>query len=173
MSNFGLREAPLRTYTALRLLVLLGVVGNAAVARQGTSVTQLVTIEVRPITQISVSGDPNPLVITDASPGGDLLPVVDNHTTYSITTNLDNMKIVASIDEQMPAGTKLMVSLSSSKATSSGVVELSDALSPVTVVSGLSRVTDKDQQISYVFAANADTPELESATRVVTLTVSN
>ncbi|MGB2868901.1 MAG: hypothetical protein WBD36_10645 [Bacteroidota bacterium] len=163
----------MRIRTALRILVVLGVAGTMASAQEGTSVTQLVTIEVRPITQISVSGDPSPLVITDAIPGGDLTPVVDNHTTYSITTNLDNMKIVASIDEQMPAGTRLMVSLSSSKALSSGVVDLTDALSPVTVVSGLSRVTDKDQQISYVFAANADAPELESATRVVTLTVSN
>ena len=173
LSTFGSMEVLLRMQTAMRILVVVVFAGAVAVAQEGASVTQHVTIEVRPVTQISVSGDPNPLVITDALPGGDLVPVVDNHTTYSVTTNLDDMKIVASIDEHMPSGTRLMVSLSSSRALSAGVVDLSEALSPVTVVSGLSRVTEKNQQISYVFAANADAPEMESATRIVTLTISN
>jgi hypothetical protein len=83
------------------------------------------------------------------------------------------MKIVASINDKMPAGTKLMLKLSSSKAASSGLVDLSDAMSPVDVVTGLSKASDMNQSISYTFAANSDEYEIPTQTRVITLTLTN
>jgi hypothetical protein len=138
-----------------------------------SSVTQSLTIEVKPITRLTVTGNPNPLIISDAVPGSNLSSVSDENTKYSLITNLDNMKIVASINDRMPAGTKLMVKLSSSKAASTGLVDLSGALSPVDVVTGLSKASDMNQSISYTFAANSDVYEIPTQTRVVTLTLTN
>lgn len=156
-------------------MVLLVLISTATLwAQDGNSrVTQTVTIEVKPIARLSVTGNPSPLIINDAVPGSDLLSVSDENTKYSLTTNLDNMKIVASINDKMPAGTRLMVKLSSSKAASTGLVDLSGALNPVDVVTGLSKASDMNQSISYTFAANSDVYEIPTQTRVVTLTLTN
>lgn len=161
-----------RTFTSVILLVLI-TTGTVWAQAGSSSVTQTVTIEVKPITRLSVTGSPNPLIITDAVPGSNLLSVSDENTRYSLTTNSDNMKIVASLDDKMPAGTKLMVKLLSSKAASMGLIDLSGALSPVDVVTGLSRASDANQSISYTFAANPDVYEIPTQTRVVTLTLTN
>jgi len=159
-------------FTTLVLLVLISTGTVWAQAGNG-SVSQTVTIEVKPIARLSVTGNPSPLIINDAVPGSDLLTVSDENTKYSLITNLDNMKIVASINDRMPAGTRLMVKLSSSKAASTGLVDLSGALNPVDVVTGLSKASDMNQSISYTFAANSDVYDIPGQTRVVTLTLTN
>lgn len=157
------------------MIVLLTLASGGAVWGQtgNSSVTQTLTLEVRPITRLSVTGNPNSLIINDADPGSNLSSVSDENSKYSLTTNLDNMKIVASINDKMPAGTKLMLKLSSSKATSTGLVDVSSALSPVDVVTGLDRTSETNQSISYTFAANADVLEIPTQSRVVTLTLTN
>lgn len=166
---------PTNRLTNISKMVLLVIASTGTIWAQAgsSSVTQTLTIEVKPITRLSVTGNPSPLMINDAVPGSDLLSVSDDNTKYNLTTNLDNMKIVASINNRMPAGTKLMVRLYSSKATSTGSVDLSGALSPVDVVTGLSKASDMNQTISYTFAANSDVYEVPSQTRVVTLTLTN
>jgi len=161
-----------RIFTPIILLVLM-TTGTVWAQAGNSSVSQTVTIEVKPITRLSVTGTPNRLIITDAVPGSNLLSVSDENTKYSLITNLGDMKIVASINDRMPAGTKLMVKLSSSKAASMGLIDLSGALSPVDVVTGLSRASDVNQSISYTFAANSDVYEIPTQTRVVTLTLTN
>jgi hypothetical protein len=162
----------LRIFTPIILLTLLPT-GTVWAQVGKSSVTQTLTIEVKPITSLSVTGNPSPLIINGAVPGSGLLAVSDENTKYSLTTNLDNMKIVASINNRMPAGTKLMVKLSSSKAASMGLIDLSGALSPVDVVTGLRKASDVNQSISYTFAANPDVYEIPNQTRVVTLTLTN
>lgn len=144
-----------------------------AFAQTGGSVVQNLTVEVRPITKIAVSGNPGSLFITDALYGAGVLSVSDNSSRYSMVTNMDNMKIVASISREMPAGTKLMVKLESSKGHSSGVVDISSARSPVEVVTGLGRGSDLNQAITYTFAANTSVGSLDADSRVVTLTLTN
>jgi hypothetical protein len=155
------------------IFLVVATCGTLMAQSEGSSVTQSVTIEVKPITKISVSGNPNPLLITDAVAGSDLTSVSDANTKYSLTTNLDNMKIVASINDRMPTGTRLMIRLSSSKAASIGTVDLSGAVTPVDVVTGISKCSDVDQAIDYTFAANADVSEIAIQNRVVTLTLTN
>jgi hypothetical protein len=99
--------------------------------------------------------------------------VSDENTKYSLVTNIDNMKIVASISDRMPAGTKLMIKLASSKAASVGLVDLSNALTPVDVVRSIRKGSDVDQSISYTFAANAEVDDIPSQSRVITLTLTN
>ncbi len=156
-------------------MVLLIIASSGAIWAQAgsSSVTQVLTVEVKPITRLSVTGNPNPLIIGDAVAGSNSSFVSDENTKYSLTTNLENMKIVASINDKMPTGTMLMVKLSSSKAASTGSVDLSSALSPVDVVTGLSKSSDMNESISYTFAANSDVNEIPTQTRVVTLTLTN
>jgi len=144
-----------------------------ALAQGGSSVVQTLTVEVKPMTKIAVSGNPGALYITDASVGSDELTVSDNHSKYSMVTNLDNMKIVASIDSPMPDGTRLMMKLETSKGMSNGFVDVSKAMSPVEVVTGLGKGSDLDQTITYTFAANASIGALNADARVVTLTLTN
>jgi hypothetical protein len=160
-----------RITTSILLFVIAS--GNVLAQSDGSSATQSVTIEVKPITKISVTGNPNPLTITDAVAGSDLSSVSDANTKYSLTTNLDNMKIVASINDKMPTGTKLMITMSSSKASSAGTIDLSGAISPVDVVTGISKCSEVGQSINYTFAANADVSEVTTQSRVVTLTLTN
>ncbi len=147
--------------------------GGLRAQTDGSSVTQSVTIAVEPITTISVSGDPGPLIISDATPDSHSLAVSDNHSTYSLTTNIDMMKIVASINDRMPDGTRLTVTLSSSKGRSAGAVDISGATSPVDVVTGLGRCSTKNESISYTFAAGEGIDDVPLQSRVVTLTLTD
>jgi hypothetical protein len=83
------------------------------------------------------------------------------------------MNIIVSINDRMPSGTKLMIKLTSSRAASVGLVDVSRVLSPVDVVRGIRRGSDVDQSISYTFAANADVSEIPAQSRTITLTLTN
>jgi hypothetical protein len=163
-----------RLQTILPVLTASVLLSMAVQAQTGERAVQAVTLEVKPITKISVSGNPVALVVNDALAGTEeLLTVKDENTVYSITTNLENMKIVASINQQMPPGTKLMVSLASSKGTSVGVVDISNALSPVDVIRSIQKGSDVNQRITYIFAADARAGEIPQQTRTITLTLTD
>ena len=83
------------------------------------------------------------------------------------------MKVVASINQQMPTGTQLMVALSSSKGNSVGTVDISNAMSPVNVVTGIRKGTEANQRITYIFAANATVGEIPQESRTITLTLTD
>lgn len=153
----------------LAISLLLPVVTLA----QSSSVTQSVTVEVKPITKIAVSGNPGPLFVTEAEGGAGMLSVSDNSTRYSMLTNLENMKIVASINGPMPQGTRLMLKLGTSAGQSNGFVDVSNAASPVDVVTAINRGSDRDQSITYAFAADPSVNQISSDSRVVTLTLTN
>ena len=162
---------------SLTVIVLFLFVAFASVElrSQGFSNTaaQRVTLEVKPISKISVAGNPSHLSIKDESRGSDPTSISDENPTYSLSTNVGNMKIVASINDRMPAGTKLMIKLASSKSASAGVVDLSNATAPVNVVTGIGKGVETDQTISYTFAANADVTEVPATSRMITLTLTN
>jgi hypothetical protein len=56
---------------------------------------------------------------------------------------------------------------------SNGFVDVSNAMSPVEVVTGLGKGSDLDQTITYTFAANASVGSMNADARVVTLTLTN
>jgi hypothetical protein len=68
-------------------------------------------------------------------------------THYNLSTYSNNWKIVASIDEPMPASSKLLIQVSSKKGTSLGVIDLSDGI-PKSVVVGFGKAIETDQRIS-------------------------
>lgn len=144
----------------------------SALQAQGTA-QQSVSLAVMAVTKIAVSGNPGSLVLSNAVAGSPEMSAEDRSTTYSVTTNLDNMKIVASIDNPMPAGTRLMVNMESVRGLSSGLVDLSSATTPVDVVTGLSRGSESARQIAYVFSADAAVGAVPSQSRTITLTLTN
>jgi hypothetical protein len=159
--------------TSFSVILAISFLVSFADSQDGSSVSQIVTVEVKPITKIAVSGNPGALIITEAVAGENLSAVEDENTRYSVTTNLDNMKIVASINDPMPSGTKLLINLQSSRGYSVGTVDISHALSSVNVVTGLSRNSDRDQTIKYTFAADANVAEIPMQSRTVTLTLTD
>ena len=154
-------------------LIICFLVPTILMAQRESSVTQMLTVEVKPITKIAVTGNPGALLITDVNASSDVLTVSDNNSKYSMVTNLDNMKIVASINDPMPAGTRLLLRLESSKGVSDGLVDVSSATSPVDVVTSLGKASDLNQTITYTFAADASVGQISTDSRVITLTLTN
>lgn len=139
--------------------------------------TQNVTLAVNTVYKIATSGNPGPLTITDGTAGVDALSSVsDNSTAYSITQNFGNtVKITAHMDAALPAGYTLSLNLASTKGSSTGTVDISNATSgsAVDMVTNIQRGADAGQAIGYTFSATASAGTLASTTKTVTLTLTN
>jgi hypothetical protein len=146
-------------------------------AHAQATATQTLTLAVNAVYKISTSGNPSPLTITSGTAGSDnLTPVTDNSTTYSITQNYGNtVKITANLDAALPAGYTLKVALGSTKGTSAGSVDISNATSgsAVNVVTAIQKGADATQPIAYSFSALASAGTLTSTAKTVTLTLTN
>ena len=167
---------PHRSHPLTRLpfigLSLLSIISVAFAQPIHGSVKQIVTVEVRPIAVLRVTGNPAPLMVQKVYAGEDV-SVSDQHSQYSIATNLDNVKIVASINSSMPSGTRLKINLASGRASSVGDVDISAALVPVDVVTGIGRGSDRDQSIRYTFVAGSGVGGIDRDERLVTLTLTD
>ena len=130
--------------------------------------SQTVTFQVASINNLSVSGNPQALVISASSDGLNLDSATDATTTYNFMVNsAANKKITASINADMPTETSLRVTLSGVGST--GPQTLST--STVDVVTGLNKTARTGQAITYVFSATVAAGEISSTSRTVTLTV--
>ena len=159
--------------TAIAILSAFAVQASFAQA----NATQNLTLAVNAIYKISTSGNPGALTITTGTAGTDALTSVsDATTTYSITQNFGNtVKITANLDAALPSGYGLQVNLASSKGTSAGAVDISNATSgsAVNVVTAIAKGADAGKSITYTFSANASAGTLSSTAKVVTLTLTN
>jgi len=81
------------------------------------------------------------------------------------------MKITAGIDVALAAGYTLQITLASTKGTSSGVVDISNATTAVSVVTAIAKGSDNAKAITYTFSATATAGVLVSGTKTVTLTI--
>jgi hypothetical protein len=154
-----------------RILQLLCCATTIVAARDaGAQVaTQVVQFEVRAVSQIGISGTPSALVINSATAGGQPTSVASTGSSYAITTNEVNQKIIASIDQAMPGGVTLEVALTApTGAMSAGNVILGTA--GTEVVTGISGLRESALPISYRLSATA-AAQLGSSTRTVTFTI--
>jgi hypothetical protein len=163
------------TISLLALMVLMLVAVNGTYAQ--ATATQNVTLAVNAVYKIAVSGNPGAMTITTGTAGVDALTSVsDNSTTYSITQNVGNtVKITAHMDAALASGYTLQLALASTKGTSAGAVDISNATagSAVDLVTAINRGADAGQGITYTFSADASAGTLASTTKVVTLTITN
>src|SRR5687768_2744287 len=132
--------------------------------------TQVVRFQVNAINQIAVTGDPAPMVINTATAGSTPTSVSANGTSYAITTNQSNQKITASVDQPLPGGVTLEVSMAAPDgAASTGPVALGTA--GADVVTGISSIAASSLPITYRLSAATTVQMSAPATRTVTFTV--
>lgn len=142
--------------------------GGVAAAQQ--SATQVVTFQVRPISEIAVSGTVAPLVVNTAVAGSSPSSMTASGTSYAITANEGNRKIVASLDRAMPTDVDLAITLAApAGATSAGQVSLTTT--GVDAVVGVGPVSQAGLAISYTLSATPAAGVVPADTRVVTLTI--
>lgn len=154
-----------RTCAVGAALVTFALASNAV----GQQATQVVQFRVDAVSRMAVSGNPAPLVVSAAGAGDALTSASGSTTTYAISTNESNQKIVASLDQPMPTGTSLEVTLAApSGASSRGVIGL--ATSGADVVTGISTVASSALPITYRLSASPAAP-IASAARTVTFTI--
>ncbi|HEY5439797.1 MAG TPA: hypothetical protein VIJ90_00820 [Gemmatimonadaceae bacterium] len=81
---------------------VLALVIFAIPAAQAQTGTQNVAYSVASIQRIAVSGGTQTLAIVTATPGTALTSISNSAASYAIWNNVDNMKITASLDGDMP-----------------------------------------------------------------------
>jgi len=159
--------------TSALILIMALLFGLYGIAQAANTATQNVSYKVTDINAISVSGDPETLIINKAEAGYLPYAATDNTTSYSITTNGTTKKITAKIDTSMPAGLTLKVKLeapTNSFGASAGGGSLTTA--ELDVVTGISPVVAKNIKILYTLAPVGDTPPAPtSGARTVTFTL--
>ena len=150
------------------LAVFLAIAGASRLARAQTA-TQVVRFQVNAVSQIAVSGTTAPLVINSASAGSAPTSVTSSGSTYAISTNEVNQKITASLDQALPAGVSLEVSLAApGGAASAGSVALGTANADV--VTGISSLAASALPITYRLSATP-VAQFSASTRTITFTI--
>jgi len=143
-------------------------------AQAGSTATQTISLEIRSIAALEVSGDPEPMRITTGTAGLDpLIPFEERSTSYRLTTNATNMKLSVAINEPVPSGTRLFVEMEAASGTSAGKIEISNAISPLDAVTGISKGWADGQSIVYTFEADANRAALSPQSRTVILPLTN
>ena len=138
-------------------------------AAQAQTATQTVTFRVNAISEIAVSGSPAPMVM-DAPRGGGETNVTMGGTSYAITTNEGNQKIVVALDRAMPTGVSLAVLLGApSGGASHGSVALSTRATDA--VSSIPAGSARALPIVYTLSATDAARQGASGTRIVTYTI--
>jgi hypothetical protein len=150
----------------LRSALLLAL---SAAAVQGQSATQVVRIQVTAINQIGVTSAPAALVLDRATAGGPLTSVATSGGSWSITTNEQNRKISASLDQDLPAGITLEVALGApAGASSQESVALRTAAADL--VTGINAQSAVGLPVTYRLTASPQVAPV-STTRTVTFTI--
>lgn len=138
-------------------------------AASAQTATQVVRFEVTAINQIGVSGSAAPLAISTATAGSSLTSVTSSGSSLAVTTNETNKKITAALDQPLPDGVTLEVTLAApSGASSASFVSLSTSGSDL--VTGISATNAASLPLTYRLSA---TPRANVGvqTRTVTYTI--
>jgi hypothetical protein len=155
----------------LALVVVVLFTAQSVFAQTGTT-SQNLSLEVKAIYKIGVSGDPAALIVQNATAGSGPDAATNATTTYSVTHLSSAVaKIVGTLDSNVPANTTLTVNLGApAGATSAGALSLSTV--GVQLVSNIANGSSSGNTIGYSFSATTGAA-VGTATRVVTFTISN
>ena len=136
---------------------------------EAQTATQVVQFQVTAINQVAVTGSPAPLAISTAT-AGEAPAAAESGSSYAITTNEANKKITASLDQPLPAGVTLEVSLAApAGASSPGRVALGTGSADV--VTGISATNASGLAITYRLSATTTAQTTGPQARVVTFTI--
>jgi hypothetical protein len=162
----------MRNSLILVVVALSTMLAGNAFAAPANYAHQTVTFQIMEISQLSVSDNPEALVIYYLDEYGDLVPATDNSTTYDIWTNGSSARITGEIDEAMPSYTTLEINL---EAPSSGnsVGQVALTTSPQSLVTGISKLSGTELEIGYEFSASIQAGRISEDYRTVTLTIAD
>lgn len=143
---------------------------TAGTSYGGDTVNIPVSLEVKPVTDISINRDPLPLVIDTAVPGEAPTPVTDSSTSYSISTNGTLKKITVVLDQATPPETILRIRLAA-PAGASSLGDITLTTTPTDAVSGLGKKKGTNLMITYTLSVQTTGMFTPTTTRRVTFTV--
>lgn len=138
------------------------------VINAGSFVQQQIKIQVDPINELRIQGG-DAIIKIDYTGGYSPLNFLTIESSYDVTTNEINKKIVGQLDDDMPERTRLLVSLTApTGATSSGFVSLTTQ--PTDLVTDISRINEMGNHISYLLFLSRTLSPNFTFSRKVTLT---
>lgn len=118
---------------------------------------------------VTISGDPPPLIIGTAIAGGEPVPAADGSTVYTVTA-ANGEKITAWIDEPLPAGVTLELSLTApTGAVSVGTVVLTTT--PQDMVRSIPAGTHSGLMVRYTLRTSVAAGVVSPRWRVITFAV--
>ncbi len=138
---------------------------------QSSTATQTLQLSVLPVASLAVSGEPSLLAQATAA-GEAILQTEDRTSRYRLSSNRPALKLSASMNEALPEGMRLLMKAASLRGSSIGPVEISGPM-PVTLVSGIAKGVEVDQEISYTLLVNTSIVSPTSAQRTVIITLSD
>lgn len=157
------------------MLALVSVIGVTAITHLGAqTATQTVSFRVIAQSRLDIATSPAPLFVRSATARNVPTSASVSGTTWAITTNEANQKVVGAIDSPMPAGLSLAVSLGApAGAASRGSAAL--GVASVDLVTGLSSVSASALPMVYTLNSSASASALASGggTRRVTYTITS
>jgi hypothetical protein len=143
---------------------------TSGIALASDTATQMVTYQVEAINELSVSGNPEALIINAAVAGAAPTSVNNDATTYAITTNETGRKITGAIGTAMPAGVTLTANLTApTGGSSTGAVTLTTVAQDL--VTGISTLNESGKGITFDLSATSAAGVVASANTTLTLTI--
>ena len=146
------------------------VFGMSEAVLAASTVTQMITYEVKAINEISVSGPPATIVINTANAGVEP-DTLSKSTTYAITTN-ETKKITGKLNENMPPGVTLKIKLAAPAGGSSPALPVTLTAAEVDLVTGVSKIAETGLAVTYTLSATAEAGAIAlNSSKSVTLTI--
>jgi len=155
--------------TAILVVVLLCIVFTGP-AFGGQSATVTVTCEVMEINELVINNGGGSLTVNTAGAGSEL-DAATGTATYDVTTNGSDMKIVAQLESDMPAGTSFMIQVSAPKGGASSGEKTLNSGNATVLITGISRVAEQGMDIAYKFSATVAAGIIPQTTNIVTFTL--
>lgn len=134
-----------------------------------STATQTVSLSVPAINQISVSGNPGTLTVSQPAAGSAPAAVSDASTTYAITSNENNKKITAQLSAGPTYGSlAIALQVPGGTATSTGTSTFSGTTA-LDVINSLANIAVSGKTVTYTY-----TPSLTGGafTQSITVTLS-
>jgi hypothetical protein len=133
--------------------------------------TSTVTYTISAVSLVEIAGDVNLTINSATSVGGGLANATDS-TTYAITNNDGDKKIVGKLNSAMPANTTLSLQLGApASGASAGAVALT--ASNQDLVTNIGAVNQTGVSMQFTLSATVSAALVNAGTKTLTLTVVN
>jgi hypothetical protein len=155
--------------TAVAMSVGMAMAGGALA---GDNDGQDLTYEVTAINEIAITDGSPSLTVNAAVAGEQPTPVTGSGGSYAITTNGTDKKITAAINTDMPSGLTLALTAGApTNASANSEVSLSSTAAEL--VTGITQVAESGLALNYKLMALVTAGVVPSATKTVTLTITD